>query len=97
MIHSIEVLEPRDDLCRIEIRSEGLKRGWRMAYSRSKIADAENPSGVPVINEGQGPASSQIGTHHHRRTHTPAQYRPAAANPGIHYSFISRQFTLASS
>ena len=54
VIHSIQVLDPGRDVRRIEIRSEGLKRGRQMAYSRSKIVDADKPGRVLALNEGQG-------------------------------------------
>ncbi len=54
VIHSIQVVDPGHDVRRIEIRSEDLKRGRQMAYSRSRIVDADNPSRVLALNEGQG-------------------------------------------
>ena len=54
VIHSIQVLDPGRDVRRIEIVSEGLKRGRQMGYSRSKIVDADNPSRVLALNAGQG-------------------------------------------
>jgi len=39
---------------RIEILSEELKRGRQMGYSRSKIVDADNPSRVLALIQGQG-------------------------------------------
>lgn len=54
VVHSIQVLDPGRDVRRIEIRSEDLKRGRRMAYSRSLIVDADNPGRVLALNEGQG-------------------------------------------
>ena len=54
VIHSCQVLDPGRDVRRIEIVSEGLKRGRQMGYSRSKIVDADNPSRVLALNAGQG-------------------------------------------
>ncbi|KDE97370.1 hypothetical protein Y900_000110 [Mycolicibacterium aromaticivorans JS19b1 = JCM 16368] len=54
VIHSIQVVDPGHDVRRIEIQSEDLKRGRQMAYSRSRIVDADNPSRVLALNEGQG-------------------------------------------
>jgi hypothetical protein len=54
VIHSIQVVDPGRDVRRIEIHSEELKRGRQMAYSRSRIVDADNPTRVLALNEGQG-------------------------------------------
>ena len=54
VVHSIQVLDPGRDVRRIEIRSQELKRGRQMAYSRSTIVDADNPGRVLALNEGQG-------------------------------------------
>jgi acyl-coenzyme A thioesterase PaaI-like protein len=54
VVISIQVLDPGRDVRRIEIQSEGLKRGRQMSYSRSRIVDADNPSRVLALNEGQG-------------------------------------------
>lgn len=54
VIHSVQVLDPGRDVRRIEIRSQELKRGRQMAYSRSTIVDADNPDRVLALNEGQG-------------------------------------------
>ncbi|MCX2930365.1 hypothetical protein ORI20_08765 [Mycobacterium sp. CVI_P3] len=54
VIHSIQVLDPGRDVRRIEIQSEDLKRGRQLAYSRSRIIDADNPARVLALNEGQG-------------------------------------------
>jgi hypothetical protein len=39
---------------RIEVRSETLKRGRQMGYSRSLIVDADDPSRALAFTEGQG-------------------------------------------
>lgn len=54
VIHSCQILDPGRDVARIEIVSEGLKRGRQMGYSRSRIIDADNPSRVLALTEGQG-------------------------------------------
>jgi hypothetical protein len=55
VIHSCQVLDPGRDVQRIEVVSgEVLKRGRQMGYSRSKIVDADNPSRVLALTEGQG-------------------------------------------
>ncbi|HET9877408.1 MAG TPA: hypothetical protein VFQ37_16875 [Mycobacterium sp.] len=54
VIHSCQILDPARDVRRIEIVSETLKRGRRMGYSRSRIVDADNPSRVLALTEGQG-------------------------------------------
>ena len=60
VIHSCQILDPATDVKRIEVfRSEGLKMGQRMGYSRSKIVDADNHDRVLAYTEGQG---ASIGT-----------------------------------
>lgn len=54
VIHSCQVLDPGRDVRRIEIVSEGLKRGRQMGYSRAKIVDAERPDRVLALTQGQG-------------------------------------------
>jgi hypothetical protein len=56
VIHSCQILDPGLDVRRIEVVSEGLKRGRQMSYSRSKIVDADHPSRVLALTEGQGVA-----------------------------------------
>jgi acyl-coenzyme A thioesterase PaaI-like protein len=59
VIHSCQIVDPGRDVSRIEVVSETLKRGRQMGYSRSRIVDADNPSRVLALTEGQGIA---IGT-----------------------------------
>jgi hypothetical protein len=60
VIHSCQVLDGAADVTRIEItRSQVLHAGSRMGYSRSVIVDADNPSRVIALTEGQG---AKIGT-----------------------------------
>ena len=59
VIHSCQVVDPGVDVKRIEVRSETLKRGRQMGYSRSRIVDADHPERVLAFTEGQGVA---IGT-----------------------------------
>jgi hypothetical protein len=54
VVHSCQVLDPGRDVRRIEIRSELLKRGRQMGYSRSVIVDADEPGRVLAVTEGQG-------------------------------------------
>src|SRR3546814_725560 len=54
VIHSCQILDPGLDVKRIEVRSELLKRGRQMGYSRSLIVDADDPSRVLALTEGQG-------------------------------------------
>lgn len=54
VIHSCQILDPGRDVRRIEIVSEELKRGRQMGYSRSKIVDADRPSRVLALTQGQG-------------------------------------------
>jgi acyl-coenzyme A thioesterase PaaI-like protein len=59
VIHACQIVDPGRDVSRIEVVSETLKRGRQMGYSRSRIVDADNPSRVLALTEGQGIA---IGT-----------------------------------
>jgi acyl-coenzyme A thioesterase PaaI-like protein len=59
VIHSCQILDPGRDVERIEVRSEVLRRGRQMGYSRSRIVDADRPERVLALTEGQGIA---IGT-----------------------------------
>jgi len=55
VIHSCQIVDPGRDVKRIEVVSgEVLKRGRQMGYSRSKIVDADDPSRVLALTEGQG-------------------------------------------
>ena len=54
VIHSCQILDPGRDVRRIEIISEGLKRGRQMGYSRAKIVDADEPDRVLALTAGQG-------------------------------------------
>jgi hypothetical protein len=54
VIHSCQILDPGRDVQRIEIMSEGLKRGRQMGYSRAKIVDADQPNRVLALTQGQG-------------------------------------------
>jgi len=53
------VVDPGHDVRRIEVRSEVLRRGRQMSYSRSRIVDADAPDRVLALTEGQG---ATIGT-----------------------------------
>ena len=54
VIHSASILDPGYDVRRIEIRSEILKTGRRMGFTRSRIVDADDPDRVIAFTEGQG-------------------------------------------
>jgi hypothetical protein len=54
VVHSCQLLDSGRDVRRIEIVSEELKRGRQMGYSRAKIVDADRPSRVLALIEGQG-------------------------------------------
>ncbi|MET0699311.1 MAG: hypothetical protein ABWY93_06555 [Mycobacterium sp.] len=54
VIHSCQLLDAGRDVRRIEIVPEGLKRGRQLAYSRSKIVDADHRTRVLALTEGQG-------------------------------------------
>ena len=54
VIHSCQILDPGRDVRRIEIVSEGLKRGRQMGYSRAKIVDADQPGRVLALTQWQG-------------------------------------------
>ena len=56
VIHDCQILDPGADVRRIEVVSEVLRRGRQMSYSRSRIVDADNPSRVLALTEGQGVA-----------------------------------------
>jgi hypothetical protein len=59
VIHSCQVLDPGADVRRIEVRTEVLRRGRQMSYSRSLIVDADHPDRVLAVTEGQGVAIGQ--------------------------------------
>ena len=54
VIHACQILDPGHDVRRVRILSEVLKRGRQMGYSRSRIVDADRPSRVLALTEGQG-------------------------------------------
>jgi acyl-coenzyme A thioesterase PaaI-like protein len=54
VVHACQVLDPGHDVRRIEVRSEVLRRGRRMSYSRSRVVDADQPERVLATTEGQG-------------------------------------------
>jgi hypothetical protein len=53
VIHSCQILDPGADVQRLQVLSETLKQGRQMGYSRSRIVDADNPSRVLALTEGQ--------------------------------------------
>ncbi|MCB2063685.1 MAG: hypothetical protein KDE25_09565, partial [Novosphingobium sp.] len=61
VIYSCQMLDPGHGVKTIEVvHSQSLKRGRQMAYSRSKIVDADNPSRVIALVEGQGAAIGEV-------------------------------------
>jgi len=54
VIHSCQVLDPGRDVRRIAVVSEVLKQGRQMGFSRSRIVDADQPSRVLALTQGQG-------------------------------------------
>ncbi len=54
VIHSCQIVDPGNDVTRFEVVTEDLKRGRQMAYSRSRIVDADQRDRVLAITEGQG-------------------------------------------
>ncbi len=54
VIHSCQVLDPGRDVRRIEVKTEVIKRGRQMGFSRSRIVDADQPARVLALTEGQG-------------------------------------------
>lgn len=56
VVHACQVLDPGVDVAKIEVRSEVLRRGRQMSYSRSRIVDASDPGRVLALTEGQGVA-----------------------------------------
>lgn len=60
VIYSCQILDPGIGVKTIEVvQSQSLKRGRQMGYSRSKIVDADNPSRVIALVEGQGAVIGQ--------------------------------------
>ncbi|WP_019926029.1 hypothetical protein [Nocardia sp. BMG111209] len=55
VVHSCQILDPATEVRRIEVvDAEILHPGTRMGYSRSRIVDADDPSRVIALTEGQG-------------------------------------------
>jgi hypothetical protein len=54
VVHSCHIVDPGNDVRRIAVLSELLKRGRQMSYSRSRIVDADNPDRVLAFTAGQG-------------------------------------------
>jgi len=54
VIHSCQILDDARDVRRIEVRSEVVKSGQKMGFSRSRIVDADNEDRVIAFTEGQG-------------------------------------------
>lgn len=55
VIASVQIVDPGNDVARIEIMDSGIvHQGRTMGYGRCKIVDADNPERVIAFNEGQG-------------------------------------------
>ncbi|MDX1873865.1 hypothetical protein SBI67_17230 [Mycolicibacterium sp. 120266] len=54
VVHSCQVIDHGIGVSRFEVRTENLKAGQRMSYSRSVIVDADEPTRVLAVTEGQG-------------------------------------------
>lgn len=54
VVHSCQMIDSGAGVRRFEVRTEHLKRGRSMAYSRSLIVDADRPDRVLAVTEGQG-------------------------------------------
>lgn len=54
VIHSLQILDDADDVARIAVISEVLKQGRQMAFSRSRIVDADHPERIIAYTEGEG-------------------------------------------
>jgi hypothetical protein len=54
VIHSCQVLDPGRDVRRIEVKTEVVRRGRQMGFSRSRIVDADQPARVLALTEGEG-------------------------------------------
>ncbi|MBX7453937.1 hypothetical protein GR927_38685 [Mycolicibacterium sp. 3033] len=54
VVHSCQVIDDGVGVSRFEVRTENLKAGQRMSYSRSVIVDADEPARVLAVTEGQG-------------------------------------------
>jgi acyl-coenzyme A thioesterase PaaI-like protein len=54
VIHSLQILDDARDVQRIEVVSQVLKQGRQMAFSRSRIVDADHPERVIALTEGEG-------------------------------------------
>jgi len=60
VIHSACILDPGYDVRRIEVRSETLKIGRQMGFTRSRIVDADSPDRVIAFTEGQGISIGEV-------------------------------------
>jgi acyl-coenzyme A thioesterase PaaI-like protein len=54
VIHSCQVLDSGRDVRRIEVKTELVRRGRQMGFSRSRIVDADQPTRVLALTEGEG-------------------------------------------
>jgi hypothetical protein len=54
VIHSLQILDDARDVSRVEVISKVVKAGRQMAFSRSRIVDADHPDRVIALTEGEG-------------------------------------------
>jgi hypothetical protein len=54
VIHSCQVLDSGRDVRRIEVKTELVRRGRQVGFSRSRIVDADQPARVLALTEGEG-------------------------------------------
>ena len=60
VIHCTQLLDPGQDVKRIEVVGGQLKLGRQMSYSRSLIVDADDRSRVIAFTEGQGASIGEV-------------------------------------
>ncbi len=60
VIHSACIIDPGYGVQRIEVRSETLKIGRQLGFSRSRIVDADQPDRVIAFTEGQGISIGEV-------------------------------------
>jgi len=54
VIHSLQILDDARNVSRVEVISKVVKAGRQMAFSRSRIVDADHPDRVIALTEGEG-------------------------------------------
>jgi acyl-coenzyme A thioesterase PaaI-like protein len=59
VIHSMQVLDEARGVTRVEMHAETIHQGRTMAFSRTRIVDADNPSRVIALSSGMGVSLGQ--------------------------------------